>query len=72
VARLPRRVEKPVRDSVVDRVDARRAAIGEIRDLHRRRLPRERQQSVVARMRGEVHEDIDLVRAHEVGELLVA
>ena len=72
MARLPGRVEKTVGHSIVDRVDARRAAIGEIRDLDRRRLARERQQSVVAGMRGEVHEDIDPVRADDVGELLVA
>src|SRR5690606_38106832 len=51
--------------------DARRAAVGEVRHLHGRRLAREHEQPVPARMRGEVYEDIDVFSANDVGELVV-
>ena len=71
VTRLFRRIEKPVGHAIVDRVGARRAAIREIRDLHRRRLARERQHPVAAGMCGEIHEDVDAVGTYALGELLV-
>ena len=65
------RIEVRIGDAIVDRPKARRARIGQPRDLHGRRLAGEDQQAIVGHVHGQVDEDVDPVLADRCGHLLV-
>src|SRR2546427_1182953 len=61
------RIRMPVADPVIHRRQASRVEIAEPRDLHGSRMASKNRKSVAIGMAGEIHEDIDLVGAKELG-----
>ena len=70
--RLARRFDDGVAQAVVDRLQPGRLRVTQPGHLDRRGSAREDQQAIVARVAGEVHEDVDAVGADERGHFLVA
>ena len=65
------RVEKRIRESVIDGAQSRRAAVGQVSNLDRRGLPGKCQQAAAVHVHGQIDQDVDAVVADLPSQLLV-
>mmetsp|Transcript_37644 Transcript_37644/g.111332 ORF Transcript_37644/g.111332 Transcript_37644/m.111332 type:complete len:213 (+) Transcript_37644:589-1227(+) len=64
-----RRVTQRISQAVVDHAQAGRVGVPDPRDLHRRRPHRQRAQPVVCGVSGQLHQNVDAIGTHLLGEL---
>ena len=62
------RIEHPIGDAVVHGGQAGGAHIGQVGDLHRRRLAGEQARTAIAGIHGEVDQQVDAIGADQIGQ----
>ena len=65
-------IEVRVGDAVIHGRQSGRARVGQVRRLHRRGFAGEHEQAIAAGVHGQVHEDVDVVLANQIGQRYVA